>query len=190
MWLVPSKLKTLSPFTLNRSETKLQANVLVHFHPKDYKDSSYQDPNEGRRVAAAPYGQTTREEDDTPGEMTTSELFDSAMYAASRGDLPLLQSIVYEASTVWLRDVQELLNMRDENGWGPLHEAIRANHIESVQYLVTLGARISDLGSEQDQDGQAAMNAQGFAAMFLPESEEILSYLDGVLLGDTPPPEL
>ena len=163
---------------------------MVHFHPKDYKDSSYQDPDEDRRVAAATYyGQTTTPEEGFPWEMTTSELFDSVMYAASRGDLPLLRRIVYEASTLWLRDVEALLNIRDENGWGPLHEAIRANHMESVQYLVSMGARITDLGSEQDQDGHATINAQGFAALFLPESEEIMSYLEGILR-DKPPQEL
>lgn len=136
------------------------------------------------------YGQTVGQ-GDIPSEMTTSELFDSVMYAASRGDLPLLRRIVHEASTVWSQHGSELLNMRDENGWGPLHEAIRANHIESVQYLVTMGASIDDhSGSEQDQDGRTTMSASEFAALFLPESEEILRYLDGIVPDTSPPPEL
>ena len=158
---------------------------MVHFHPRDFADiwhSPYQHPNDSGDVASD--GQTARQED-LPLRVTTSELFDSVMYAASKGDLPLLRAIVHEAINVWHHRGDELLNMRDENGWGPLHEAIRANHIDTVEYLVSMGASTSDRGSEQEQ---AETNAREFlAALFLPESETIVSYLDSVRPDESPP---
>ena len=167
-----------------------QANVLVHFHPQDYKDvlySQYQQPSRDKGAASSD-GQTARQ-GDLPPRVTTSELFDSVMYAASRGDLPLLRAIVHEAVTVWHHRGDELLNMRDENGWSPLHEAIRANHVDTVAYLVSMGANTSFRGPELERQEQAEMNAREFAALFLPESETIVSYLDSVH-PDASPPEL
>ena len=51
--------------------------------------------------------------------------------AAATGDLEILMAIA-------AKDI-ELVRVRDQNGWTPLHEAVRGGHLECVKFLIRSG---------------------------------------------------
>merc|ERR1719162_282458 len=55
--------------------------------------------------------------------------------AAAAGDTELLREIAES-------DVQ-MLHKADANGWLPLHEAVRAGHVETVKFLLQHGSDIN-----------------------------------------------
>ena len=80
----------------------------------------------------------------------------------------MLDAILREAELQLKVRRSDLLNARDENGWGPLHEAIRGNHLEMVKYLIGM-------------DSKAAQgNTIDFARRFLPSSSMIVAYLEAI----------
>ena len=57
------------------------------------------------------------------------------MYA-SEGNLSKLQELA--------KVDPRLMHYADENGWTPLHEAVRSGHVDVVQFLIDAGAGIND----------------------------------------------
>jgi ankyrin repeat protein len=55
--------------------------------------------------------------------------------AAALGDIVALKELA--------RDNKHALHAKDQNGWMPLHEAVRAGHMEAVALLVEHGADIN-----------------------------------------------
>jgi len=51
--------------------------------------------------------------------------------AAATGDLEILMAIA-------AKDI-ELVRASDQNGWNPLHEAVRGGHLECVKFLIRSG---------------------------------------------------
>ena len=58
---------------------------------------------------------------------------------AGNGKVEELRSYVAQNGASWLIDA------RDEQGWTPLHEAARNGHIETISYLLEIGADINAL---------------------------------------------
>eukprot|EP01038_Epipyxis_sp_PR26KG_P009290 gene9290-12517_t len=58
--------------------------------------------------------------------------------AASLGDLEELEKLLDGT-----KDTAAILKERDENGWQAIHEAVRSGDLETVQYLIDMGADIS-----------------------------------------------
>jgi prolyl 4-hydroxylase len=56
----------------------------------------------------------------------------TAHVAAQKGDLEGLTSEVTKQ--------KDVVNLKDKNGWTPLHEGARGGHLEVVKYLIASGA--------------------------------------------------
>lgn len=57
--------------------------------------------------------------------------------AAAAGDVETLKELAL--------DNEEVLHMKDKNGWEPIHEAVRGGHVEAVRMLVENGADINSV---------------------------------------------
>ena len=57
--------------------------------------------------------------------------------AAAVGDIEVLKELAKEN--------KRALHAKDENGWQPLHEAVRAGHLDAVELLVEHGADINSV---------------------------------------------
>ncbi len=117
----------------------LYANVFVHFEPSD--DSSY-DPQVGLPPYIIPgsiWENTWRQ--DYPNGWLSKNKDDevvkkvTARNAISQGDVTLLRKLGKEDP--------EVLHEPDENGWHPLHEAVRAGNVEMIQLLLDHGADVN-----------------------------------------------
>mmetsp|Transcript_28509 Transcript_28509/g.39256 ORF Transcript_28509/g.39256 Transcript_28509/m.39256 type:complete len:462 (+) Transcript_28509:45-1430(+) len=88
--------------------------------------------------------------------------------AAKNGDLKTVEFLV--GQNVGNID---LINQADENGWQPLHEAVRGGYLEVVKYLIELGA---DMGGMTSND-QTPLSV---GIEFLPPNHAILEYLQSI----------
>lgn len=132
------------PFPL---QGDLYANVFVHFEPSD---TSLYNPKVGLPPYIIPGSiwEASWREENPNGWMsiphdkvgTTTQPV-AAKHAIWRGDIDLLRQLG--------EDDPEALHEVDENGWHPLHEAVRAGNIEIVQILLDHGA---DINQETDYD--------------------------------------
>ena len=66
-----------------------------------------------------------------------------------------------------------MLNQRDDNGWQPLHEAVRSGQVETVKFLLENGGNVNSL-----TDGEES--PLHIAREFLPEDHELTSFLIGL----------
>jgi len=56
--------------------------------------------------------------------------------AAQNGDLDILETIA---------EVDKVeLHVKDENGWQPLHEAVRSGHVDIVDFLLKNGGDVNE----------------------------------------------
>jgi ankyrin repeat protein len=62
--------------------------------------------------------------------------FDDAHAIAKKGDVRLLRRLARIGPP-------KALHKPDKAGWHPLHEAVRAGHVESVQFLLLNGADVN-----------------------------------------------
>jgi len=81
-----------------------------------------------------------------------------AHHAAHSGDLGAIKQMIEENS-------EDTVHQRDENGWSPIHEAVRAGHKEVVEYLLQNGADINQRTQIDETGGSplwwAMMEHQG-----------------------------
>ena len=82
--------------------------------------------------------------------------------AAQKGDAKVLQRIGRSDPTA--------LHHADENGWLPLHEAVRAGHVEAVQIILLNGGNINHLAGS----GQSPLS---IALEYLGKEHEITNFL-------------
>jgi ankyrin repeat protein len=87
------------------------------------------------------------------------------MLAAGRGEIEIIRHFIAKNS--------KLLKYSDENYWQPLHEAVRAGSIETVEYLIDHGA---DMGWRV-KGGRTAL---AIALESLPEEHEVVQYLKSI----------
>jgi hypothetical protein len=118
------------------------ANVFVHFEPEviydnDADSSTDRLPTyilEGSEWAEKWY-QSNHAKDHSPS-VTTRQT--PAHHAARDGKLDVLHSLLDG------QDDASVLHEKDNNGWQPLHEAVRAGHVPVVQFLVENGANVNE----------------------------------------------
>lgn len=60
--------------------------------------------------------------------------------AAAWGDVEVLKELAVEN--------KRALHAKDENGWQPIHEAVRAGHLDAVELLVQHGADVNAVTNE------------------------------------------
>ena len=68
--------------------------------------------------------------------------------AFADGDEPPVSMYASEGNLSKLQELAKvdprLMHYADENGWTPLHEAVRSGHVDVVQFLINAGAGIND----------------------------------------------
>lgn len=84
--------------------------------------------------------------------------------AAAVGDVEVLKEIAVEN--------KRALHARDENGWQPIHEAVRGGHIDAVRLLVEHGADINSITN----DGQG-VSPYNIAIKSLSASHPVAEFL-------------
>lgn len=77
-----------------------------------------------------------------------------AHHHASKGDLEQLQRILDKNA--------DLVNVRDKNGWTPLHEAVRTGDERLVELLLDRGAEVNARTGEKGEGGTALWWARKF----------------------------
>jgi len=88
--------------------------------------------------------------------------------AAALGDVERLKEIAAKDA--------EALHKRDENGWHPLHESVRAGHVHATELLIERGAD-KNLRTGHKGDGQSPLN---LALEHHNEGSPIVEYLLGI----------
>ena len=59
---------------------------------------------------------------------------EAVAHAAATGDI--------DGMTQYAAHHNDILRQKDSNGWQPIHEAVRAGHVEAVELLVKNGAKV------------------------------------------------
>jgi len=110
------------------------ANTFIHFEPV-YSENKSELPTyiiEGTPWAERWWQNNPGGEHDSPSVTT---LQTAAHGAARDGDLDFLVALASQDKTH--------LHKQDENGWQPLHEAVRSGHVDIVHFLVQHGSDIN-----------------------------------------------
>ena len=89
--------------------------------------------------------------------------YDDPREAARRGDAEMLRE--------WGESDPEALHEPDELGWHPLHEAVRAGHVEAVRVILGFGGNIN----LQTYTGVSPLN---IALEHLGEDHEMTKFLE------------
>lgn len=159
------------PFPL---KGKYYANVFIHFEPYDGWENAHDKVMLGDSngdlppyiIPGSPEEESYRE--DNPGGWSKyfveGEEPDMAMYAAEGMLDELKQSAEVDPRLLW---------HPDENGWTPLHEAVRSAQVEVVKYLIDSGAGVNDKTSEGTTPLRMAIN-------YLGNTHEITTYLRSI----------
>jgi prolyl 4-hydroxylase len=122
------------------------ANIFIHFEPTGRKiddtDNSYLDtlpemlppylipgsPWEEDWLSSNPNGWRRP----APSEPKLTSKSITTHHAAATGDVEVLRELA--------KKDKKLLHVKDENGWQPIHEAIRKGHLGAVKLLLDNGA--------------------------------------------------
>ena len=86
--------------------------------------------------------------------------------AAADGDLDAIEKILKNSHS-------DLINIKDANEWQAIHEAARGGHLETVKYLVDMGA---DIGSKTKNGGTVLW----WAKRLLDEEHPVIEYLESI----------
>ena len=84
--------------------------------------------------------------------------------AAAAGDVGFLKELAVGN--------ERALHLMDENGWQPLHEAVRGGHIDAVRILVAHGADVNAV-----TNGGSGVSPYHIARRSLPESHPVTTFL-------------
>jgi ankyrin repeat protein len=96
-------------------------------------------------------------------------------HAAATGDIQRLQELA--------KNNRHLLVAEDENGWQPLHEAIRAGDLETVKFLLQNGANKNAVAG--------VLGTSLFVAkLYLEQGHEIIHHLESLGAVDAASDEL
>lgn len=175
------------PAPLNGS---LYANIFVHYEPLDHKqmnDMALMSKKTGKKIVAPPRispitsnagvqnvvsqepqeddEQREEEEGEGEGEWSEGDEVPEINYLSSVGQLKKVEEIVS-------KDI-EAVHSTDQNGWQPLHEAIRGGYTDVVRYLIDMGA---DIGATTKNGGSPLW----WARRELPPDHKIIRYLEDI----------
>eukprot|EP01038_Epipyxis_sp_PR26KG_P009289 gene9289-12516_t len=156
------------PFPMNGTA---YANIFVHYKPLDHDDMNKLDqlvgkisPSKSGSRPVFPQTNRIRKSEDINDDGRLLRV------AASNGDMATIQKLLkYNKYTI--------INQSDENGWTAVHEAIRSGDVETVKYLMQMGADMS-----------ARVNGGGgllwLAREFFDEDHLIIAYLKEIGVPD------
>ena len=85
--------------------------------------------------------------------------------AAGLGQLEIVEKLLSQS--------QAMLHSRDANDWQPVHEAARGGHLDTLKYLVDMGA---DIGARTSNGGTPLF----WANARLPKGHPAIAYLVGI----------
>jgi len=93
----------------------------------------------------------------------------TAHHAAQKGDVKALIDIIDKK--------EHLVKHADANGWTPLHEGVRAGHVDVVKLLVEKGADVNALTGNGDEEGESPL---WWAKQSLGEDHPMISFLESL----------
>jgi prolyl 4-hydroxylase len=158
------------PFPLNGS---FYANVFIHFIPIDHDQMNAIDFKKLNPIGNVGGHESANHENedleydifDTEREMEATGGQTPLHIAAADGDLKSVTDILDSGKID--------INVRDDNGWQPLQEAIRSENIEVVKFLISRGA---DIGATTRGGGTALW----WARTMFSEEHPIILYLESI----------
>lgn len=86
--------------------------------------------------------------------------------AAANGKLDEIEKLLNNHNT-------DILHAKDENSWQPIHEAARGGHLETLKYLVDMGA---DISAKTNNGGTPLW----WARRLLDEDHGVIRYLESI----------
>jgi len=160
------------PFSL---KGRFYANLFIHFHPTgEYLDGGWQPLNDFLPPYIIPNSPVQEHwirqnpsgwKKDWPSAAAVGKLPGHA--AADEGDVAALEELAAEN--------ERALHVRDENGWQPLHEAVRNGHIDAVRLLVEHGADINAV-----TNGEYGVSPYNIAIDLLPPNHPVTKFLESL----------
>ena len=123
------------------------ANIFIHFeptgHPLYHRSGEIEDEIDDDFppyiIKGSPEDENWRANNPTgwkkPSPSASQESVPEVHLAASSGDIERLEELALSN--------ERILHRKDKNGWQPIHEAARAGHKETIDYLVSKGADIN-----------------------------------------------
>lgn len=148
------------------------ANIFVHFKPFIHDELNEKDHEAQQIPGFEPisvrrrHGQRSSPMQHLSPDSKASGDEYNIMVAASQGQIEEIRRILEKKPV--------LVNYKDQNGWQPVHEAVRAGHFETVKFLVSKGADLSAKVMGGD-------DALSLAKEHLPSSHKLMPYLEEML---------
>jgi len=155
---------------------RFYANIFIHFQPtgQHLVDGGWEElddflppylvpdsPEEEHWTRQNPNGWKK----DWPSAAAVGKL--PAHAAADRGDVVALEDLAAEN--------ERSLHIRDQNGWQPLHEAVRKGHIDAVRLLVEHGADINAV-----TNGDNGVSPYNIALSNLTPNHPVVEFLESL----------
>jgi prolyl 4-hydroxylase len=171
-WVFPLAQPSHSPCT-HKNETyigrpfpmrgKYYANIFVHFEPigalpfaldADLADIIMDEESKDTMALGLPpyiipgseWEKVWREENPRGWQLLHSDVHT----AAQDGDWKILHDVAIQNPAA--------LHEPDENGWHPLHEAVRAGDLDVVKFLLDAGSDVNQLTANRDKDGATPLS--------------------------------
>jgi prolyl 4-hydroxylase len=145
------------PFPL---KGRFMSNVFIHFEPIGpiAGQIEYTGDLPPYLIPGSPEEKNWRRSNPNGHKIVGSRAFATgsteAHHHASKGDLEQLQRILDKNA--------DLVNVRDKNGWTPLHEAVRTGDERLVELLLDRGAEVNARTGEKGEGGTALWWARKF----------------------------
>ena len=171
------------PFPL---KGRFMANIFIHFEPiGPIKGQIQWDGELPPYVIRGSEGEADWHVQNPDGhQLHSGELFNTgstdAHHHAGSGDLDELEAILDHDS--------ELVNVRDKNGWTPLHEAVRLGDVNIVQLLLDRGADANARTGPNGDGGSPLYYLQEYheKSKDYEEMVKLLQEFNGKLVAPTP----